>query len=87
MGNNGTEGAVVMTDIWQLMAYRIAKRIANATNIVLTFDMVKEVESELRIINNMYITKLYVGIINPEDQKEAEEVMKELIKKKGCMYE
>ena len=77
----------MLADFWQMTAYRIAKRIAETSNIDLTFDMVKEVEAELRTINNMYITKLYVGMIKPEQQKEVEDAMKKMLNQKGCMYE
>jgi hypothetical protein len=77
----------MMADFWQMTAYRIAKRIAETSNIDLTFDMVKEVEAELRTINNMYIIKLYVGMIKPEQQKEVVEAMKELLRKRGCKFE
>lgn len=76
-----------MTNFWQMAAYRIAKRIAETSHRDLTFDMVKEVEAELRTINDMYITKLYIGMIKPEHQKEVEEAMTELVKKRGCRFE
>jgi hypothetical protein len=72
----------MLADFWQMTAYRIAKRLSEKLNVPLTFNMVKEVELELVTVNNLYITKLYVGMINPQDQKIVVEEMRKLIMEK-----
>lgn len=66
-------------NIWQIIAYRLAKTMAEKSGVKLTYEMFKAVETELRLINEQLIDKIYFGFINAKEEEEVLRAMRKLI--------
>lgn len=60
-------------DIWEVLAYRIAKRIAKEK---ITMELIREIRDELRIFNENNVVRIFIQI---PDQKEIDEIYKHVI--------
>lgn len=68
------------TNIWDLLAYKIAKRMSKDKNLPLTIGLIREISDELRIFNETLVVKIYFRLPNADEMEKIENEMLELVK-------
>lgn len=69
------------TNIWDLLAYKIAKRMAEKKGVPLTVGLVREIADELREFNNTLVVKIYFRLPDQNEMKEIQDAMLNLAMK------
>lgn len=64
-------------DIWEILAYRIAKRISVEMKKPMSIELIEKIKDELRIFNEENVVQIYMKL---PDQKEIDAIYHDVMR-------